>query len=161
MLSLPPSRFRCLFLRAPPRALPFPSWGRLSENIPPEPRPRKRKGEVFTLGLTYPWQPADKEEPDSRSGRSPTPEGEVLRDFSESLGAEASGWRFAGETHVRTVDLRTRRSLTEVFGCMWLAPQDEQIWKIAMFLKRMDTLPPTVDAEWKKVPSVAATQPPK
>ena len=39
--------------------------------------------------------------------------------------------------------------------------QDEQIWKIAMFLKRMDMLPPTVDAEWKKVPSVAATSPPK
>jgi thiosulfate dehydrogenase len=39
--------------------------------------------------------------------------------------------------------------------------QDEQIWKIAMFLKRMDMLPPTVDAEWKKVPSVAATPPPK
>jgi hypothetical protein len=28
--------------------------------------------------------------------------------------------------------------------------QDEQIWKIAMFLKRMDMLPPTVDAERKK-----------
>ena len=39
--------------------------------------------------------------------------------------------------------------------------QDEEIWKIAMFLKQMDKLPPTVDAEWKKVPSVAATQPPK
>jgi hypothetical protein len=25
-----------------------------------------------------------------------------------------------------------------------------------MFLKQMDKLPPTVDAEWKKVPSVAA-----
>lgn len=34
------------------RALPFPSWGRLSENIPLEP-PRKRKGEVFTLRLAY------------------------------------------------------------------------------------------------------------
>jgi len=32
--------------------------------------------------------------------------------------------------------------------------QDEEIWKIAMFLKRMDNLPPAVDAEWKKVPSV-------
>ena len=39
--------------------------------------------------------------------------------------------------------------------------QDEQIWKIAMFLKQMDKLPPAVDAEWKKVPSVAATPPPK
>ena len=39
--------------------------------------------------------------------------------------------------------------------------QDEEIWKIAMFLKQMDKLPPTVDAEWKKVPSVAATAPPK
>jgi len=37
--------------------------------------------------------------------------------------------------------------------------QDEQIWKIAMFLKQMDKLPPTVDAEWKKVSSVAATPP--
>jgi mono/diheme cytochrome c family protein len=35
--------------------------------------------------------------------------------------------------------------------------QDEEIWKIAMFLKQMDKLPPTIDAEWKKVPSVAAT----
>jgi len=35
--------------------------------------------------------------------------------------------------------------------------QDEEIWKITMFLKQMDKLPPTVDAEWKKVPSVAAT----
>ena len=39
--------------------------------------------------------------------------------------------------------------------------RDEEIWKIAMFLKQMDKLPPTVDAEWKKVPSVAATPPPK
>jgi thiosulfate dehydrogenase len=37
--------------------------------------------------------------------------------------------------------------------------QDEEIWKIAMFLKQMDKLPPTVDAEWQKVPSVAATPP--
>ena len=35
--------------------------------------------------------------------------------------------------------------------------QDEEIWKITMFLKQMDKLPPTVDAEWKKIPSVAAT----
>ena len=39
--------------------------------------------------------------------------------------------------------------------------QDEQIWKIAMFLKQMDKLPAAVDAEWKKIPSVAATPPPK
>jgi thiosulfate dehydrogenase len=37
--------------------------------------------------------------------------------------------------------------------------QDEEIWKIAMFLKQMDKLPTTVDAEWKKVPSVAVTPP--
>jgi mono/diheme cytochrome c family protein len=37
--------------------------------------------------------------------------------------------------------------------------QDEEIWKIAMFLKQMDKLPPTVDAEWQKIPSVAATPP--
>jgi mono/diheme cytochrome c family protein len=39
--------------------------------------------------------------------------------------------------------------------------QDEEIWKIAMFLKQMDKLPPAVDAEWKKVPSVAASSQPK
>ena len=39
--------------------------------------------------------------------------------------------------------------------------QDEEIWKIAMFLKQMDKLPPAVDAEWKKVPSGAATPQPK
>jgi mono/diheme cytochrome c family protein len=39
--------------------------------------------------------------------------------------------------------------------------RDEEMWKIAMFLKQMDKLPPTVDAEWKKVPTVAATPPPK
>ena len=39
--------------------------------------------------------------------------------------------------------------------------QDEEIWKIAMFLKQMDKLPPAVDAEWKRVPSVAATPSPK
>jgi thiosulfate dehydrogenase len=37
--------------------------------------------------------------------------------------------------------------------------QDDEIWKIAMFLEQMDKLPPTVDAEWKKVPSVAITAP--
>jgi thiosulfate dehydrogenase len=39
--------------------------------------------------------------------------------------------------------------------------QDDEIWKIAMFLKQMDKLPPTVDAAWKKVPSVAITSPRK
>ena len=38
---------------------------------------------------------------------------------------------------------------------------DEEIWKIAMFLKQMDKLPATVDAEWKKVPSVAIAPPRK
>jgi thiosulfate dehydrogenase len=35
--------------------------------------------------------------------------------------------------------------------------KDEDIWKIAMFLKQMDKLPPAVDAQWKEVPSGAAT----
>jgi thiosulfate dehydrogenase len=35
--------------------------------------------------------------------------------------------------------------------------KDEEIWKIVMFLKQMDKLPPAVEAEWKKVPSVAGT----
>jgi thiosulfate dehydrogenase len=39
--------------------------------------------------------------------------------------------------------------------------KDEEIWKIAMFLKQMDKLPPAVDAEWKKVPGVAATPAPQ
>ena len=39
--------------------------------------------------------------------------------------------------------------------------QDEEIWKIAMFLKQMDKLPPAVETEWKKVPSVAAAPSPK
>ena len=39
--------------------------------------------------------------------------------------------------------------------------QDDEIWKIAMFLKQMDKLPPTVDAAWKKVPSVAINSPRK
>ena len=39
--------------------------------------------------------------------------------------------------------------------------QDEEIWKIAMFLRQMDKLPPAVDAEWKRVPGVAATPRPK
>ena len=37
--------------------------------------------------------------------------------------------------------------------------KDEDIWRIAMFLKQMDKLPPAVDVEWKKVPS-AASKPP-
>jgi thiosulfate dehydrogenase len=37
--------------------------------------------------------------------------------------------------------------------------QEEEIWKIAMFLKRMDKLPPVVEAEWKKLSSVATTPP--
>jgi mono/diheme cytochrome c family protein len=32
---------------------------------------------------------------------------------------------------------------------------DEDDWKIAMFLSKMDHLPPAVEAEWKKVPSAA------
>jgi mono/diheme cytochrome c family protein len=35
--------------------------------------------------------------------------------------------------------------------------KDDEIWKIAIFLKQMDKLPPAVDAEWKKVPSAAST----
>ena len=38
---------------------------------------------------------------------------------------------------------------------------DEDIWKIAMFLRQMDKLPPAVDAEWKKVPSAATAPSPK
>ena len=37
---------------------------------------------------------------------------------------------------------------------------DEQAWQVALFLKHMDTLPPAVDAEWKKIPSVAASPAP-
>jgi thiosulfate dehydrogenase len=37
--------------------------------------------------------------------------------------------------------------------------KDEDIWRIAMFLKQMDKLPPAVDAEWKKVPSAAGAPP--
>jgi len=32
---------------------------------------------------------------------------------------------------------------------------NEDAWKVAMFLKRMDSLPVAVEAEWKKVPSVS------
>jgi len=34
--------------------------------------------------------------------------------------------------------------------------QADDAWKVAMFLKRMDTLPAGVEAEWKKVPSAAS-----
>jgi mono/diheme cytochrome c family protein len=37
----------------------------------------------------------------------------------------------------------------------------DDAWKVSMFLKRMDALPPAVLAEWKKVPSSAATPPAK
>src|SRR5271165_1714349 len=33
---------------------------------------------------------------------------------------------------------------------------DEDIWKVAMFLRRMDHLPPAAQAEWEKIPSAAA-----
>jgi mono/diheme cytochrome c family protein len=32
---------------------------------------------------------------------------------------------------------------------------DTELWQITLFLKAMDKLPPAVDAEWKKIPSVA------
>jgi len=34
---------------------------------------------------------------------------------------------------------------------------DDDLWKITMFLSTMDKLPPAVEAEWKKVPSAAAS----
>ncbi len=34
---------------------------------------------------------------------------------------------------------------------------DEQLWQLAMFLSKMDKLPPAVDAAWKQLPSVAAS----
>ena len=37
---------------------------------------------------------------------------------------------------------------------------DDDAWKVAMFLKRMDKLPPAADVEWKKVPSAAASPAP-
>ncbi len=37
---------------------------------------------------------------------------------------------------------------------------DADIWKLAMFLKRMDKLDPQVDAEWKKIPSAATAASP-
>ncbi len=33
---------------------------------------------------------------------------------------------------------------------------DDDIWKLAMFLNKMDHLPPAVDADWKAVPSSAS-----
>lgn len=38
--------------------------------------------------------------------------------------------------------------------------QSDDLWKIAMFVKRMDKLPPAVDAAWKKLPSATATSAP-
>lgn len=32
---------------------------------------------------------------------------------------------------------------------------DDELWKITMFVKAMDKLPPAADAEWKKLPSAA------
>jgi mono/diheme cytochrome c family protein len=37
---------------------------------------------------------------------------------------------------------------------------DDDLWKITMFLAAMDKLPPAAEAEWKKVPSAAATPAP-
>lgn len=34
---------------------------------------------------------------------------------------------------------------------------EEQNWQVALFLKHMDKLPAAADAEWKKIPSVAAS----
>ncbi len=36
---------------------------------------------------------------------------------------------------------------------------DDDLWRLAAFLKHMDKLPPAVDAAWKKVPSVAPPAP--
>ncbi len=36
----------------------------------------------------------------------------------------------------------------------------EQLWQLTMFLARMDKLSPAVDAEWKKLPSAAASPAP-
>jgi len=37
---------------------------------------------------------------------------------------------------------------------------DTQLWQLALFLSKMDKLPPSVEAAWKLVPSVAASAPP-
>ena len=34
---------------------------------------------------------------------------------------------------------------------------DTQLWQLALFLSKMDKLPPSVDAAWKQLPSVAAS----
>ena len=36
----------------------------------------------------------------------------------------------------------------------------EQLWQLTMFLAKMDRLPPSVDAAWKRVPSAAASATP-
>jgi len=33
---------------------------------------------------------------------------------------------------------------------------DDELWKLALFLQHMDKLPPSVDAAWKKLPSVGS-----
>jgi thiosulfate dehydrogenase len=37
---------------------------------------------------------------------------------------------------------------------------DDDLWRLAMFLNKMDKLPPAVDAAWKALPSAAATPAP-
>lgn len=37
---------------------------------------------------------------------------------------------------------------------------EEQAWQVTLFLKHMDSLPVAADAEWKKIPSVAASSGP-
>ena len=34
---------------------------------------------------------------------------------------------------------------------------DTQLWQLALFLSKMDKLPPAIDARWKELPSVAAS----
>jgi len=36
---------------------------------------------------------------------------------------------------------------------------DDEMWKLAMFLRHMDKLPPAVDAQWKRLPSASAATP--
>ncbi|MBC5800872.1 MAG: c-type cytochrome [Candidatus Eremiobacteraeota bacterium] len=33
---------------------------------------------------------------------------------------------------------------------------DDDLWRVTMFLKHMDKLPPAIDAQWKKLPSAAS-----
>jgi len=47
-----------------------------------------------------------------------------------------------------------RFSAMPAFGS---ALSDDDLWKLTMFLSMMDKLPPAVEAEWKKVPSAAAS----